>query len=42
MLPASPLEHWIQWGQPGVRVVFKARVDTYQRIQQMSHLAKVD
>jgi hypothetical protein len=42
MLPASPPEHWVHWGQLGVGVVCKARVSTHQRIQQMSRLAKVD
>jgi hypothetical protein len=42
MLPASPPEHWVHWGQPGVGVVCKARVSTHQRTQQMSRLAKVD
>jgi hypothetical protein len=42
MLPASPPEHLVQWGQPGVVVVCKARVSTLQRTEQMSRLAKVD
>jgi hypothetical protein len=41
MLPASPPEHCVQWGQPRVGVVCKARVSTHQRTQQMSRLAKV-
>jgi hypothetical protein len=42
MLPASPPKQWVHWGQPGVRVVCKARVSKYQRTPQMSRLAKVD
>jgi hypothetical protein len=42
MLPASPSEHLVQWEQPGVGVVRKARVSTHQRTQQMSRLSKVD